>query len=85
MVVDSGSFSQYLEDGPVLFIGDGAQKCSGILANANAHFHQCNPKASSMLRPAEKAFNEKRFEDVAYFEPFYLKQFIPTVGKHKVF
>jgi tRNA threonylcarbamoyladenosine biosynthesis protein TsaB len=38
-----------------------------------------------MLKPALAMLDEKRFEDVAYFEPFYLKQFIPTVSRHKVF
>lgn len=84
-VIDAGSFEKYLNEGPVLFIGDGAGKCSETIKNANAHFCQCSPKATAMLRPAEQAYNEKKFEDVAYFEPFYLKQYIPTISKHKLF
>ncbi len=84
-IIDETSFSDYLEAGPVLFIGDGAAKCTEVLRHPNAHFHQCQPKASSMLRPALKAYKEKRFEDVAYFEPFYLKEFVATVSKKKLF
>ena len=80
-VVEAETFAPYLSEGPVLFIGDGAPKCRAILSSENAFFHGCCPKASSMLIPAERAFNEKRFEDVAYFEPFYLKEFIATVSR----
>lgn len=85
-IIDASSFSKELSDGPVLFIGDGAQKCASLFeSNPNAHFVNCCPKASSMLHPAMTAWNEKRFEDVAYFEPFYLKQFIATESNKKLF
>ena len=85
VIVDSESFAEYLEQGPCLFIGDGAGKCADVIKHPNAHFYQCNPKASAMLQPAISAFKEKRFEDVAYFEPFYLKEFVATVSKKKLF
>ena len=85
LVVEPGCFAEQLSQGPVLFIGDAADKCKNILEGPNAFFHQCNPLAGSMLRPALEAYNEKRFEDIAYFEPFYLKQFITTVSKKKLF
>ena len=85
MIIDENSFADILEDGPVLFIGDGAGKCEEVIKHPNARFIQCCPKASSMLRPALKAYKEKRFEDVAYFEPFYLKEFVATVSKKKLF
>ena len=85
VIVDENSFAEYLEQGPCLFIGDGAGKCADIIKHPNAHFCQCNPKASAMLSPALDALNEKRFEDVAYFEPFYLKEFVATVSKKKLF
>lgn len=84
MVVTSGSFSDILEEGPVLFIGDGAQKVSDVIKHPAAHFVQCCPKASSMLVPALAEYKEKRFKDVAYFEPFYLKEFVATVSKKSV-
>ena len=85
VIVDENSFAEYLEQGPCLFIGDGAGKCADVIKHPNAHFCQCNPKASAMLSPAMKSYNEKRFEDVAYFEPFYLKEFVATVSKKKLF
>ena len=85
MIIDENSFSDLLEQGTVLFIGDGAGKCSDVIRHPNARFCQCNPKASAMLKPAMKAYKEKRFEDVAYFEPFYLKEFVATVSKKKLF
>ena len=84
-IIDENSFTEYLEQGPCLFIGDGAGKCADVIKHPNAHFCQCHPKASSMLAPATAALNEKRFEDVAYFEPFYLKEFVATVSKKKLF
>lgn len=52
---------------------------------AKARFVGCCPRADAMLRPAMAAFKEKRFEDTAYFEPFYLKQFVATVSAKKLF
>lgn len=84
MIIDENSFSDILSEGPVLFIGDGAGKCADVIKHPNAHFCQCHPKASAMLSPAIAAYKEKRFEDVAYFEPFYLKEFVATVSKKKM-
>ena len=84
-IIDENSFAEYLEQGPCLFIGDGAGKCADVIRHPNANFSQCWPKASSMLHPAMDALAAKRFEDVAYFEPFYLKEFVATVSKKKLF
>ena len=84
-VIESGDFADLLAEGPVLFIGDGAGKCREALAHPNAYFAQCCPKASAMLRPAFAAFAASHFEDTAYFEPFYLKEFIATVPRKKLF
>ena len=83
-IIDENSYSDILERGKVLFIGDGAGKCADVIKHPNATFVQCWPKASAMLEPAMKAYEEKRFEDVAYFEPFYLKEFVATVSKKKM-
>ena len=85
VIIDENSFAEYLEQGPCLFIGDGAGKCADVIKHPNASFCQCWPKASAMLSPATAAYKEKRFEDVAYFEPFYLKEFVATVSKKKLF
>lgn len=84
VIIDENSFTEYLEQGPVLFIGDGAGKSADVIKHPNAHFCQCHPKASSMLSPAIAAFRAADFKDVAYFEPFYLKEFVATVSKKKL-
>lgn len=83
-IVEAGSFAKELAEGPVLFIGDGAAKCCEVLACPNAHFVQTNPTAEAMLTPAMERLSAGRFEDTAYFEPFYLKQFVATVSKKNV-
>lgn len=85
VIIDENSFAEYLKQGPCLFIGDGAGKCADVIKHPNAHFHQCHPKASSMLSPALAALRAGDFKDVAYFEPFYLKEFVATVSKKKLF
>ena len=84
VIVDESSFAEYLEQGPCLFIGDGAGKCADVIRHPNARFVQCCPKASSMLSPALAAYRAGDFKDVAYFEPFYLKEFVATVSKKKM-
>ena len=78
VIVDENSFAEYLEQGPCLFIGDGAGKCADVIKHPNAHFCQCWPKASAMPVPALEAYRSGRLEDVAYFEPFYLKESLQT-------
>ena len=85
VIVDENSFADYMSEGQLLFIGDGAGKCADVIKHPNALFCQCNPKASAMLRPAVDAYEKKQFEDTAYFEPFYLKEFVATVSKKKLF
>lgn len=84
-IIDETSYTDLLNEGPVLFIGDGAGKCANVIKHPNATFIQCWPKASAMLQPALRAYRERRFEDVAYFEPFYLKEFVATISKKKLF
>ena len=84
-VVDAESFRQERAAGPVLFIGDGAGKCSETLAGPDTHFVQVCPRAAAMLAPAMQEFRAGNFRDVAYFEPFYLKDFVATVSRKKLF
>lgn len=84
-IIGSESFAAELAEGKVLFIGDGAGKCEGTITSPNAIFHQCHPKASGLLQPAMKAYKEKQFKDLAYFEPLYVKEFVATVSKKKLF
>ena len=85
LIIATDSFEDLLAAGPVLFIGDGAAKCAEVIKSPNATFIQECPKASAMLEPALKAWNEKRFENTAYFEPFYLKEFVATVSHKNMF
>ena len=85
-IIDTHSFEA--EIGPsasVLYIGDAADKCREPLAREGASFLQTFPKATAMAPLATTAYNAKQFEDVAYFEPFYLKDFIATVSQKKLF
>ena len=83
-IVDEQSFRVELEKGKVTFIGDGAEKCRTILNHQNAHFslHNYN-SAANMSALALQAYKNQTFEDVAYFEPFYLKDFVLTTPKNK--
>lgn len=81
-IVDEHSYREFLDQQPVYFFGDGATKCKEKLTHPNAHFIDgIRPLASMMMPLAEKAIAEGKFEDVAYFEPFYLKEFV--AGKPK--
>ncbi|MBW6535846.1 MAG: tRNA (adenosine(37)-N6)-threonylcarbamoyltransferase complex dimerization subunit type 1 TsaB [Mariniphaga sp.] len=84
-IIDEYSFSEYLNQHPVLFFGNGAQKCKEALTHPNALFSgPLKASARFMIKLAEEKYNNNDFEDVAYFEPFYLKNFIATVPKNKV-
>lgn len=87
VVVEAGSFSELAGEGPVLFAGDGAMKCREVLSAAfpDAAFAEVLPHADAMAPLAERAFAEGRFEDPAYFEPFYLKQFVATLPRKTLF
>ena len=82
-IVTSESFVDYLDKQPVYFFGDGAGKCSTIIDHPNAHFldKHCHPLAKWMMPLSERAWLDEKFEDIAYFEPFYLKNFIATKSK----
>lgn len=81
-VVDEQTYAEFLKD-EVLFFGDGALKCKEIINHKNAKFIEgINPSAKNLGILANAKFENKDFEDVAYFEPYYLKDFV--AGKKKV-
>lgn len=83
-IVDEHSFADALASGQVTFIGDGALKCAAVIQHPNALFSDQNfNSAANMSRLADKAYSKGQFEDVAYFEPFYLKDFVLTTPKKK--
>lgn len=84
-VIDAQHLEKELENNRILIFGNGADKCRDIIKNPNASFlDEYSISASSMYLPAMKAFNEGKFEEVAYFEPFYLKDFIATIPRKKI-
>ena len=81
-IVDENSYIEFLDKQPVYFFGDGASKCKEKITHPNAHFiDNIRPLAGMMFPLAEKAIAEKDFKDVAYFEPFYLKEFVASKPK----
>lgn len=84
-IIDSNSFEDLLETQPIYFVGDGAEKCKTVLTNKNADFsYGDSTSAKNFGGLAFDKFEKQEFEDVAYFEPFYLKEFIALKGKKLV-
>ncbi|MFR9166259.1 MAG: tRNA (adenosine(37)-N6)-threonylcarbamoyltransferase complex dimerization subunit type 1 TsaB [Dysgonomonas sp.] len=85
-IVDSESYTEYLDKNKVLFFGNGSEKCRDIINHKNATFlKNIYPLANEMVSLANESFNKQDFADVAYFEPFYLKEFVATTPKNKIF
>lgn len=82
VIIDESSYEDYLNRGPVYFFGNGAAKCKEKILHPNARFvEDIHPLAKWMFPLAEKAFACGDFKDVAYFEPFYLKEFVASKPK----
>lgn len=85
-IIDQNSFEEYLKDHKILFFGNGAEKCRTQITHQNAVF--AGPEKTSarfMQKLSEKKYNKQQFEDLAYFEPFYLKDFVATIPRNKLF
>ena len=81
-IVDEHSYAEFLADRPVYFFGNGSAKCRETLQHPNAHFlENIHPLAKWMFPLAERAHARQEFKDVAYFEPFYLKEFVASKPK----
>ena len=81
-ILDASSYGDLLSRGRVVFIGTGAAKYRDAFPHANGIYVPAAPKAAFMAGAAAAAFEAGRFEDVAYFEPFYLKEFVAIVKKN---
>lgn len=81
LIVDETAFVDINEN--IHLIGDGPLKCKTVLTDAKFIFHEdvIYPSANEMSRLSYKKYIENTFEDVAYFEPYYLKDFMPTTKK----
>jgi tRNA threonylcarbamoyladenosine biosynthesis protein TsaB len=87
VILDEHFLENYLAKDKIVFFGNGAEKLKPLLQNnTSAIFYDAFLISSKgMIALAEEKFNKKEFEDVAYFEPFYLKDFVPTVSKKITF
>lgn len=85
-IIDTNSFSDILSERPVLFFGTGSDKSKSFLNHPNAFFlDDVLPSARFMIPLSNKAYEERNFENSAYFEPFYLKDFVATIPKKKIY
>lgn len=85
MILDENSFANVLANHKVVFMGNGSTKAREVIKHPNAMFIDgVKPVALEMTALAEKAFREKRFIDVAYSTPLYLKEFQATTPRKKV-
>ena len=81
-IIDENSYKEFLDEHPVYFFGNGAAKCREKINHPNAHFiDDIYPLAKWMFPLAEKAVAKEDYKDVAYFEPFYLKEFVASTPK----
>lgn len=85
-IIENNSYNEILKKQPIYFFGDGAEKCKKVLTQTNAKFiENIHPDAKNMALLSLISFKEKKFENTAYFEPFYLKDFIATIPKKNVY
>ncbi len=83
-IVDETTYLPYLEQGKIYFLGDGSQKCKEIINHKNAVFiADKHPSAKEMAQLSYEKYKKNDIEDVAYFEPFYLKDFVAVPQKKK--
>lgn len=84
-IVIPETYGSFPEKKNIYFFGNGAAKCKDVITSGNAFFlDDIHPLAADMAPLAEQAYRAKRFEDVAYYVPFYLKDFVATTPKNKV-
>ncbi len=84
-IIDETSYQDLLQKNKIVFFGNGAEKCKTTIVHPNAIFiDNISPLAKYMFPLAEKSLAQDKIEDVAYFEPFYLKDFVATKPK-KIF
>lgn len=81
-VVSEETYKQWLDERPVYFFGNGAAKCMETINHPNAHLIEgIEPLAKWMQPLAERRLLNEQTEDVAYFEPFYLKDYVAKMPK----
>ena len=81
-IITEETFSDVRANGKLVIFGNGAEKCCEVLSDAL--YISVTPSARGIVALAEQAFNAEKFEDLAYFEPFYLKDFLVIPSKKKL-
>jgi tRNA threonylcarbamoyladenosine biosynthesis protein TsaB len=85
-IIDHQSYLQFLENNTILFFGNGADKCREVIAHPNAVFiNGIITSSENMIPLSERDFKLQKFVNVAYYEPFYLKDFVATVPVKNIF
>lgn len=84
-IVDENTFAELLKSHNIIFFGNGADKCKQVIQSENAVFIDIKASARGLVNVAAQKFNNSDFVDTAYFEPFYLKDFVVTTSKKKIF
>lgn len=83
VIIEEHSFQKTLDQGPLVFFGSGAEKCKNVIRHTNALFiDEITPNAITVGLKGYEIFTKGKFEDVAYFEPYYLKEFMATKPKN---
>jgi tRNA threonylcarbamoyladenosine biosynthesis protein TsaB len=81
-IIDAVTYTSYLQTSKICFFGSGMDKCREVLSHPNAFFlDEIYPHAASLAALSEVKFRNNQFENLAYFEPFYLKEFVATIPK----
>jgi tRNA threonylcarbamoyladenosine biosynthesis protein TsaB len=84
-IITEDSFSNFPESKKIIFFGDGAEKCMEIIKRKNSFFdNEFLISAAHMHNPVYESIKRNHFENVAYFEPFYLKDFITSTPRKNI-
>jgi tRNA threonylcarbamoyladenosine biosynthesis protein TsaB len=83
VILEDNTFKEYLDKGTVIFSGNGSSKFEKIMHHPNAIFLDAQYSAANMITLSEQYFSHKQFADIAYSEPFYLKEFFtPSITRY---
>jgi len=83
VILEENTFSEYLDKGPIIFSGNGSRKFEKIMHHSNAIFSDVQHSAANMITLGEQYFSHNQFADIAYSEPFYLKEFFtPSITRY---
>lgn len=85
MIIDETASPTILSSRPMIVFGNGAAKSAAIIESGNLHLANVAPSARGMVVLAEQSYRKQDFADTAYFEPFYLKDFVVTTSRKNIF